>query len=46
MKMLLSLSPLRNKLPNIAPLPSKSTIDSFVRPITQITDKKKIILLQ
>ena len=40
MKMLLSLSPLRNKLPNIAPLPSKSTIDSFVRPITQVTDKK------
>ena len=40
-----SLSPLRNKLPNIAPLPSKPTIDNFVRPITQITDAK-IILLQ
>ena len=41
-----SLSPSRNKLPNIAPLPSKPTIDNFVRPITQITDEKKIILLQ
>ena len=40
-----SLSPLRNKLPNIAPLPSKPTIDNFARPITQITDEK-IILLQ
>ena len=36
-----SLSPLRNKLPNIAPLPSKPTIDNFTRPITQITDEKK-----
>ena len=35
-----SLSPLRNKLPNIAPLPSKPTTDNFVRPITQITDEK------
>ena len=35
-----SLSPLRNKLPNIAPLPSKPTIDNFARPITQITDEK------
>ena len=35
-----SLSPLRNKFPNIAPLPSKPTIDNFARPITQITDEK------
>ena len=35
-----SLSPLRNKLPNLAPLPSKSTIDNFARPITQITDAR------
>ena len=35
-----SLSPLRNKLPNIAPLPSKPTIDNFARPITQVTDEK------
>ena len=35
-----SLSPLRNKLRNIAPLPSKPTIDNFARPITQITDEK------
>ena len=28
-----SLSPLRNKLKNIAPLPSKPTIDNFARPI-------------
>ena len=35
-----SLSPLRNKLPNIAPVPSKPTIDNFARPITQITDEK------
>ena len=31
---------MRNKLPNIAPLPSKPTIDNFARPITQITDEK------
>ena len=36
-----SLSPFRNKLQNIAPLPSKPTIDNFARPITQMTDKKK-----
>ena len=24
-----SVSPLRNKLPNIAPLPSKSSVDNF-----------------
>ena len=35
-----SLLPLRNKLLNIAPLPSKPTIDNFARPITQITDEK------
>ena len=35
-----SLSPLRNKLSNIAPLPSKPTIDNFARPITQVTDEK------
>ena len=35
-----SLSPLRNKLSNIAPLPSKPTIDNFARPITQMTDEK------
>ena len=35
-----SLSPIRNKLQNIAPLPSKPTIDNFARSITQITDEK------
>ena len=35
-----NLSPLRNKVPNIAPLPSKPTIDNFMRAITQITDEK------
>ena len=35
-----SLLPLRNKLGNIAPLPSKPTIDNFARPITQMTDEK------
>ena len=35
-----SLLPLRNKLRNIAPLPSKPTIDNFARPITQMTDEK------
>ena len=35
-----SLLPLRNKLPSIAPLPSKPTIDNSARPITQITDEK------
>ena len=35
-----SLSPLRNKLPNIAPLPSRPSIDNFSRPITEITDEK------
>ena len=35
-----SLSPLKNKLLNIAPLPSKPTIDNFARPIAQMTDEK------
>ena len=35
-----SLSSLRNKLANVAPLSSKSTIDNFVKPITQITNEK------
>ena len=34
------LSPLRNKLRNITPLPSKPTVDNFARPITQMTDEK------
>ena len=33
-----SLSPLRNRLPNIAPLPWRSSIDNFARPLTQIID--------
>ena len=35
------MSPLRNKLKNIAPLPSRQAIDNFARPITQMTDEKK-----
>ena len=35
-----TISPLRNKLPNIAPLPSKPSVDNFSRPITQLTDEK------
>ena len=35
-----SLLPLRNKLRNIAPLPSKPTTDNFARPITEMTDEK------
>ena len=35
-----SLSPLRNRLPNIAPLPSRSSIDNFSRPLTRIIDDK------
>ena len=35
-----SLSPLRNRLTNIAPLPSKPTIDNFARPITQMINEK------
>ena len=36
-----SLSPLRNKLKNITPLPPRPTIDNFARPITQMIDEKK-----
>ena len=35
-----SLSPLRKRLPNIAPLPSKLTIDNFARQVTQMADEK------
>ena len=35
-----SLLPLRNKLKHITPLPSKPTIENFVRPITQMADEK------
>ena len=35
-----SSSPLRNKLPNIAPLPSRPSVNNFSRPITEITDEK------
>ena len=35
-----SSSPLRNKLPNIVPLPSRPSVDNFSRPITEITDEK------
>ena len=35
-----SLPPLRNKLPNIAPLPSRPSVDNFSRPITEMTDEK------
>ena len=31
-----SLSPLQNRLPNIAPLPSRPSIDNFARPLTLI----------
>ena len=33
-------SPLRNKLPNIAPLPSRPSVNNFSRPIIEITDGK------
>ena len=36
-----SVLPLRNRLPNIAPLPSRPSVDNFSRPITEITDEKK-----
>ena len=39
-----SVSPLRNKLPNIAPLPSRPSIDNFSRPITEIIDQKDNII--
>ena len=35
-----SISPLRNKLRNIGPLPSRLSVDNFSRPITEITDEK------
>ena len=35
-----SLSPLRNRLQNIALLPSRSSIDNFARPLTWIIDDK------
>ena len=35
-----SLSPLRNRLPNNAPLPSRPSIDNFARPLTRIIDDK------
>ena len=35
-----SLSPLRNKLPTLPPLPSKPSVDNFSRPTTQRTDEK------
>ena len=34
------ISPLRNKLPQLAPLPSRPSVDNFSRPITQIADEK------
>ena len=35
-----SLLLLRNRLPNIAPLPSRPSIDNFARPLTRIIDDK------
>ena len=35
-----SLSPLRNRLPNNGPLPSRPSIDNFARPLTRIIDDK------
>ena len=35
-----SFSLLTKKIPNLAPVPSKPTIDDFARPITQITNEK------
>ena len=34
-----SLSPFRNKFPNIAPLPSRPNVDNFSRPITKMADE-------
>ena len=31
---------MQNRLPNIAPLPSRRSIDTFARPLTQIVDEK------
>ena len=39
-----SVSPLRNKVPNIAPLSSKSSADNFSRPITKITNEKNNVI--
>ena len=39
-----SFSPLRNKLPNIASLLSRPSVDSFSRPITEMTDEKNNII--
>ena len=36
-----SLSHLQNRLPNIAPLPSRTSIDNFARPLTRIIDDKR-----
>ena len=35
-----SLSPLRNRLLNIVPLPSRPSTDNFARPLTRIVDDK------
>ena len=35
-----SVSLLRNRLPTIAPLPSRPSVNNFSRPITEITDEK------
>ena len=35
-----SLSPLQNRLPNMAPLPSRPSIDNFARPLPRIIDDK------
>ena len=35
-----SLSLLRNRLPNIAPLPTRPSSDNFARPLTRIIDDK------
>ena len=36
-----SISPLRNRLPSIDPLPSVPNINNFSRPITDLVDEKK-----
>ena len=35
-----SVSPLSNRLLNIAPLPSRPSVDNFSRPVTEMTDEK------